>query len=220
MAITRHMYAHSLRFMRYMPSWQGKDTLADRHRKAQLGEIKYETEARNRPLGWQRQGLSHEWRKIPVMNDWPGRPSSGWYAPPRSQIGHLWEGEKAACGRWRHSLMWHVAGKQRSRCESETSRCDRAKSDLRSLGLIVGRARRLGQGEGEALKAMVRQVRIFMSLLSALVAASIMALTSEITVSSLLQIWFFCRVAAVFGISGLFSMANEKSEAGILFGLI
>ena len=59
-----------------------------------------------------------------------------------------------------------------------------------------------------------------MSLLSALVAASIMALTSEITVSSLLQIWFFWGVAAVFGISGLFTMANEKSEAGILFGLI
>jgi len=62
-----------------------------------------------------------------------------------------------------------------------------------------------------------------MCLLSALVVASIMAaiaLTSEITVSAPLQIWFFWGVAAVFGISGLFTMANEKTEAGILLGLI
>ena len=73
------------------------------------------------------------------------------------------------------------------------------------------------------MKAWLRQVRIIMCLLSALVVASIMAaiaLTSEITVSAPLQIWFFWGVAAVFGISGLFTMANEKTEAGILLGLI
>ena len=62
-----------------------------------------------------------------------------------------------------------------------------------------------------------------MSLLSALVVASIMAaiaLTSEITVPSPLHVWFFWGVAAVFGISGLITMANEKTQVGMLFGLI
>ncbi len=73
------------------------------------------------------------------------------------------------------------------------------------------------------MKAMLRQVRIIMSLLFALVVASIMvaiALTSEITVPSPLHIWFFWGVAAVFGIFGLITMANEESEVGILLGLI
>jgi len=51
LAITRHMYARSLRFMRYMPFWQGKDSLVDRHRMAQLSGITDETEARIRRLG-------------------------------------------------------------------------------------------------------------------------------------------------------------------------
>ena len=66
-------------------------------------------------------------------------------------------------------------------------------------------------------------MRIFISILSALVVASIMAaiaIASEITVSSPLQIWSFWGIAAVFGISGQFTMANEKTEAGILLGLI
>lgn len=76
------------------------------------------------------------------MNDWPGLPFLGWYGPPKSQIDHLWEGEKAAYGRLWPRWNWHVAGKHRSRCESEAIRRGRAKPDLRSLDLIVGRARR------------------------------------------------------------------------------
>ena len=73
------------------------------------------------------------------------------------------------------------------------------------------------------MKAMLSRVRIILSLISAFVLAAIMvaiALTSEFTVSSPLQIGFFWFVAAVFGVSGLFTMTNEESEVGMFFGLV
>ncbi len=73
------------------------------------------------------------------------------------------------------------------------------------------------------MKAMFWQVRIMLSLLSVLVVAFIMgaiALTSDLTVSSPLQIGFFWVVAAVFGFSGLSTMANDETGVGMFFGLV
>lgn len=73
------------------------------------------------------------------------------------------------------------------------------------------------------MKAKLWQARIILSLLSVLVVAFIMgaiALTSDLTVSSPLQIGFFWVVAAVFGFSGLSTMANDETEVGMFFGLV